>query len=134
MLFRSGKMGREIVKALGLYKNELSIYSRSEERSNEKLANRDISQLNEMQNLDILLLATDADRPIINKEFLEYRGIRPSIIFDLSLPRNCDQDVLEMEGIQLYHLSDLLAKSRKDRKSTRLNSSHIPLSRMPSSA
>ena len=31
-------------------------------------------------------------------------------------------------------LTDLLRDFRKDRKSTRLNSSHIPLSRMPSSA
>ena len=32
------------------------------------------------------------------------------------------------------HIIDFLNKCPKDRKSTRLNSSHIPLSRMPSSA
>ena len=32
------------------------------------------------------------------------------------------------------HFTDTTAKVEKDRKSTRLNSSHIPLSRMPSSA
>ena len=33
-----------------------------------------------------------------------------------------------------YSLNDLVNNGSKDRKSTRLNSSHIPLSRMPSSA
>ena len=37
------------------------------------------------------------------------------------------------EGAFAAHLS-ILAKTLADRKSTRLNSSHIPLSRMPSSA
>ena len=42
-----------------------------------------------------------------------------------------------MENIELPELlteSNMIAKSDLDRKSTRLNSSHIPLSRMPSSA
>ena len=41
-------------------------------------------------------------------------------------------------GLPAFHLvglpAALVRESREDRKSTRLNSSHIPLSRMPSSA
>ena len=38
------------------------------------------------------------------------------------------------ENILVVTFSRAAAKEMKDRKSTRLNSSHIPLSRMPSSA
>ena len=37
-------------------------------------------------------------------------------------------------GFSLDEINQLISLKRKDRKSTRLNSSHIPLSRMPSSA
>ena len=40
--------------------------------------------------------------------------------------------LLDDEGVPLF--KDVITNASKDRKSTRLNSSHIPLSRMPSSA
>ena len=42
--------------------------------------------------------------------------------------------VYEMEFQQAKELNELFQESRKDRKSTRLNSSHSSVSRMPSSA
>ncbi|MCE7734952.1 MAG: hypothetical protein GPJ54_08755 [Candidatus Heimdallarchaeota archaeon] len=108
----TGKMGREILKGLENYKNKLVIYSRSEKRSGDKLVNRAILRLEEMHHHDILLLVTDAVRPIINRDFLIERGIHPSLIFDLSLPRNCDDDVLSIDDLQLYRLSDLLIESK----------------------
>ena len=42
--------------------------------------------------------------------------------------------VLLLHGNPLTHVHWHLVAPRLDRKSTRLNSSHIPLSRMPSSA
>ena len=41
---------------------------------------------------------------------------------------------LRNEGIEVLYLEKLAAESLTDRKSTRLNSSHITRSRMPSSA
>ena len=48
---------------------------------------------------------------------------------------------IEIQRIRKRYLKEIVCQSRKwlvmagiDRKSTRLNSSHIPLSRMPSSA
>ena len=44
-------------------------------------------------------------------------------------------DEQELEGLKkATEESEKLKEQMKDRKSTRLNSSHIPLSRMPSSA
>lgn len=108
----TGKMGKKILSVLEEYNTELNIYSRFENRYGEKLVNRIIIGLEQMKDHDILLLATDADKPIIDREFLIQRGISPSIIFDLSLPRNCDDDVLDMSDLQLYRLSDLLLESR----------------------
>ena len=58
----------------------------------------------------------------INVPFLEVMG------FPLPEPTQDDKK----EAMQIYHAGPLAPS--KDRKSTRLNSSHIPLSRMPSSA
>ena len=41
------------------------------------------------------------------------------------------KDIPELPGTNVFHSTDLF---RIDRKSTRLNSSHVALSRMPSSA
>ena len=41
------------------------------------------------------------------------------------------QAIADREGIPLSYI---IRRALRDRKSTRLNSSHIPLSRMPSSA
>ena len=48
-----------------------------------------------------------------------------------------EKNSTEREGIhtrQIRPIAQELAEKEGDRKSTRLNSSHIPLSRMPSSA
>ena len=51
------------------------------------------------------------------------------IIFD-SITRNIQKG----EDVTINDFGKFKKVDRKDRKSTRLNSSHIPLSRMPSSA
>ena len=43
-------------------------------------------------------------------------------------------DVLRLNDIDMHHDEGQNLRAAADRKSTRLNSSHIPLSRMPSSA
>ena len=53
---------------------------------------------------------------------LDSRLVQPGDIF------------LAIQGLHQHGLTFLASAVQKDRKSTRLNSSHIPLSRMPSSA
>ena len=51
--------------------------------------------------------------------------------------QNCIQEPIDMNKLSTFDIEYLFIKLRSksvDRKSTRLNSSHIPLSRMPSSA
>ena len=52
----------------------------------------------------------------------------------LVLTRKANQSIMIGDGIEVSVLSVMGEKVRIDRKSTRLNSSHIQKSRMPSSA
>ena len=63
-------------------------------------------------------------------ELEDYVFCGPSMVFtNIKIPRS----EFPQRGNKFY-IKTLVKKSARDRKSTRLNSSHIPLSRMPSSA
>ena len=63
---------------------------------------------------------------------LSHRGVSDRIV---CLPNGETWFIeLKTSGGKLSALQKVFAQDMKDRKSTRLNSSHIPLSRMPSSA
>ena len=65
---------------------------------------------------------------VYNKKFIQ--GYRFNEIFIGKA--DFDNEILSRS--KAYYLNEILARFNQDRKSTRLNSSHIPLSRMPSSA
>ena len=70
-------------------------------------------------------------------DFIKYIGRKPISGDVLELPHLRDNFALNDYDIGLpryYVIEDVGRASEGDRKSTRLNSSHIPLSRMPSSA
>src|ERR1051326_5458159 len=62
-------------------------------------------------------------------EIVAEAGVGASAVFD-----RFAEDGLVGSLLLIYGLHPLTLEERVDRKSTRLNSSHIPLSRMPSSA
>ena len=74
----------------------------------------------------------------------QYSGKPDAYTFSLVQQKNYDMlsSILARNGMKFTHIDAVTypgeraynAPNRKDRKSTRLNSSHIPLSRMPSSA
>ena len=53
---------------------------------------------------------------------------------DGRLQQEIETDLWKRVRGEIDHLQAEISEERRDRKSTRLNSSHIPLSRMPSSA
>ena len=69
--------------------------------------------------------------PVQEKRML--RGIEKVIRYCLDFETRRDELPYEIDGM-VIKVNDLPIQEKLDRKSTRLNSSHIPLSRMPSSA
>ena len=59
----------------------------------------------EIANADILIVATGASKPTISKELLYLK--KPLLILDLSIPKNVDENVQEIEGVSLVHLDQL---------------------------
>ena len=87
------------------------------------------------------LLSSSPDGKIVNKNAIALKAIenlkklKPSPLglpgnADLIIPANYEDNLDLLGGCDLI----IEAIAERDRKSTRLNSSHIPLSRMPSSA
>ena len=68
------------------------------------------------------------------KEELAKHQVELGLVQDITLDLNTIADSLTSIKPALLKLEDLLIKNIKDRKSTRLNSSHSQQSRMPSSA
>jgi len=59
----------------------------------------------EINNSDILIVATGAQQPTVNKTILQNK--KPLLILDLSIPKNVGENVLELDNVTLVHLDHL---------------------------
>ncbi|TDD78155.1 glutamyl-tRNA reductase [Flavobacterium caseinilyticum] len=129
LLFGTGKIGRNTCENLVKHtKNEhITLINRTKEKA-EKLAGKlnlivkDYSELHlELQKADVVVVATGAQNPTIDKAILNLK--KPLLILDLSIPKNVDKNVEELEGVTLIHmdyLSQLTDETLENRKK------HIP--------
>ncbi|MFV8268985.1 glutamyl-tRNA reductase [Flavobacterium sp. GT2N3] len=129
LLFGTGKIGRNTCENLVKHtKNEhITLINRTKEKA-EKLAGKlnlivkDYSELHlELQKADVVVVATGAQNPTIDKAILNLK--KPLLILDLSIPKNVNEDVEEIEGVTLIHmdyLSQLTDETLENRKK------HIP--------
>ena len=129
LLFGTGKIGRNTCENLVKHtKNEhITLINRTKNKA-EKIAGKfnllvkDYANLQEEINTsDILIVATGAQRPTIDKHIIQ--STKPLLILDLSIPKNVDENVTELENVTLVHLDDLSKitdQTLEDRKK------HIP--------
>ena len=129
LLFGTGKIGRNTCENLVKHtKNEhITLINRTKEKA-EKLAGKlnlivkDYSELHlELQKADVVVVATGAQNPTIDKAILNLK--KPMLILDLSIPKNVNENVEEIEGVTLIHmdyLSQLTDETLENRKK------HIP--------
>lgn len=129
LLFGTGKIGRNTCENLVKHtKNEhITLINRTKEKA-EKLAGKlnlivkDYSELHlELQKADVVVVATGAQNPTIDKAILNLK--KPLLILDLSIPKNVNENVEEIEGVTLIHmdyLSQLTDETLENRKK------HIP--------
>ena len=129
LLFGTGKIGRNTCENLVKHtKNEhITLINRTKEKA-EKLAGKlnlivkDYSELHlELQKADVVVVATGAQNPTIDKAILNLK--KPILILDLSIPKNVNEDVKDLEGVTLIHmdhLSEMTDETLENRKK------HIP--------
>jgi glutamyl-tRNA reductase len=125
LLFGTGKIGRNTCENLVKHtqNNHITLINRTKENALEvagkfNLIVKDYTDLkSEITKADVLIVATGAQNPTVNKEILELS--KPLLILDLSIPKNVDQNVLDQEGVELIHmdyLSQLTDKTLERRK------------------
>jgi len=113
LLFGTGKIGRNTCENLVKHTKheQITLINRTKDKA-EKLANKldlivkDYSDLQlELQKADIVVVATGAQNPTIDKAILNLK--KPLLILDLSIPKNVNENVTEVDGVTLIHLDHL---------------------------
>jgi glutamyl-tRNA reductase len=129
LLFGTGKIGRNTCENLVKHtKNDhITLINRTKDKA-EKLAGKlnlivkDYSELHlELQKADVVVVATGAKNPTVDKAILNLK--KPLLILDLSIPKNVNEDVQDLDGVTLIHmdyLSELTDETLENRKK------HIP--------
>lgn len=113
LLFGTGKIGRNTCENLVKHtKNDhITLINRTKTKAEEiagkfNLLVKDYANLNEeINNSDVLIVATGALNPTVDKQCIITE--KPLLILDLSIPRNVNPDVLELDNVTLVHLDDL---------------------------
>ncbi|MFM2229815.1 MAG: Glutamyl-tRNA reductase [Bacteroidota bacterium] len=129
LLFGTGKIGRNTCENLVKHTkhSHITLINRTKDKA-ERLARKlnvivkDYADLQlEIQNADVLVVATGAQNPTVDKAILNLK--KPLTILDLSIPKNVNENVMEIPGVTLVHmdhLSQITDETLENRKQ------HIP--------
>jgi len=113
LLFGTGKIGRNTCENLVKHTkhDHITLINRTKDKA-EKLAQKldvivkDYADLQlELQKADVVVVATGAQNPTIDKAILNLK--KPLLILDLSIPKNVNENVKEVDGVTLIHLDHL---------------------------
>ncbi len=130
LLFGTGKIGRNTCENLVKHtKNEhITVINRTKGKAEAiagkfNLIVKEYAQLQEeINNTDVLIVATGAQNPTIDKHLIQSK--KELVILDLSIPKNVDPNVTELENVKLIHLDDL---SQITDETLEKRKQHIPL-------
>ncbi len=113
LLFGTGKIGRNTCENLVKHSkhDHITLINRTKDKA-EKLAKKldlivkDYADLQEeIQKADVLVVATGAQNPTVDKTILNLK--KPLLILDLSIPKNVNENVQDIEGVTLIHMDHL---------------------------
>jgi len=113
LLFGTGKIGRNTCENLIKHtkNSHITLINRTKNKA-EKIAGKfnlvvkDYGNLQEeINNSDILIVATGAQNPTIDKYLIQTQ--KALLILDLSIPKNVNENVEELENVKLVHLDHL---------------------------
>ena len=113
LLFGTGKIGRNTCENLVKHtKNEhITLINRTKNKAEAiagkfNLLVKDYSDLQEEINTsDVLIVATGAQNPTVDKYLIQSQ--KELLILDLSIPKNVNANVSELDNVTLIHLDDL---------------------------
>jgi glutamyl-tRNA reductase len=129
LLFGTGKIGRNTCENLVKHTKheQITLINRTKDKA-ERLAKKldlvvkDYADLQlELQKADVVIVATGAQNPTIDKTILNLK--KPLLILDLSIPKNVNENVQEIEGVSLIHLDHLSQITDETLENRKL---HIP--------
>lgn len=129
LLFGTGKIGRNTCENLVKHSKheQITLINRTKDKA-EKLAQKlnlvvkDYADLQvELQKADVVVVATGAQNPTIDKTLLNLK--KPLLILDLSIPKNVNDNVKEIDGVTLVHLDHLSQMTDETLENRKL---HIP--------
>jgi len=113
LLFGTGKIGRNTCENLVKHTKheQITLINRTKEKA-ERLARKldvivkDYADLQiELQKADVVVVATGAQNPTVDKAILNLK--KPLLILDLSIPKNVNENVRDIEGVTLVHMDEL---------------------------
>ena len=113
LLLKKGKIGRNTCENLVKHTKheQITLINRTKEKA-EKLARKldvivkDYADLQlELQKADVVVVATGAQNPTVDKAILNLK--KPLLILDLSIPKNVNENVKDIEGVTLVHMDEL---------------------------
>jgi glutamyl-tRNA reductase len=130
LLFGTGKIGRNTCENLVKHtENEhITLINRTKTKAEQiagkfNLVVKDYANLQEeIYKSDILIVATGAQRPTIDKHIIQSK--KSLLILDLSIPKNVNDDVKELDNVSLVHLDDL---SKITDQTLEARKKHIPV-------
>lgn len=130
LLFGTGKIGRNTCENLVKHtKNEhITLINRTKDKAEAvagkfNLVVKDYANLQEEINVsDVLIVATGAQNPTIDKHIVQSK--KNLLILDLSIPKNVNINVQELNNVKLIHLDDL---SQITDETLENRKQHIPL-------
>jgi glutamyl-tRNA reductase len=129
LLFGTGKIGRNTCENLVKHTKheQITLINRTKDKA-EKLARKlnvivkNYADLQlEIQNSDVLVVATGAQNPTVDKTILNLK--KPLLILDLSIPKNVNENVQDIPGVQLIHMDHLSQMTDETLENRKL---HIP--------
>ncbi len=130
LLFGTGKIGRNTCENLVKHtKNEhITLINRTKDKA-EKIAGKfnlivkDYANLQEEINTsDILIVSTGAQNPTVDKFII--KNNKPLLILDLSIPKNVNKNVTDLDQVTLVHLDQL---SQMTDETLEKRKEHIPV-------
>jgi glutamyl-tRNA reductase len=113
LLFGMGKIGRNTCENLVKHtqNDHIVLINRTRKRAEKmagkfKLIVKDYADLPvEIRKANIIIVATGAEKPTLSKSLIHTES--PLLILDLSIPKNVDDDVLDLPNVTRIHIDEL---------------------------